>query len=192
MGARALSWGWSDQGVMLTTNPHLGPRLRMSRAIPLLSLCACIAHYGETFIFAVSVELHIRPSQQVSIKTLYWGFLLKFVHTLQHWLKWKNNNGHHSWEPACISGHISNNLHLTLEVFIGAKNTLSKGCTDGRNTHFNTTAVFVWNLAVIKINTRQITHQICVTKHVQSFFYHQAACQKVDCVTAVKVLGLVM
>jgi hypothetical protein len=42
-----------------------------------------------------------------------------------------------------MSGHILINLHLTLEVFIGAKNPLSKGYTDGRKTHFNTVAIFV-------------------------------------------------
>ena len=77
---------------MLTTNPHVGPRLRMSRAIHVLSICACMAHCGETFTFAVSVELHVTTVEQVLIKTC----LMKFVHTLQDWLKWKNNNGHHT------------------------------------------------------------------------------------------------
>jgi hypothetical protein len=64
-----------------------------------------------------------------------------------------------------MSGQFRLKLHLTLEVFIRAKNTLSKGCTEG-NTHFNTTVGFVLSLTVIKINSRQMTHQICVTKHV--------------------------
>jgi hypothetical protein len=36
-----LSRGLSGRGVVLTTHPLLAPRSRMSRAIPLLPLCAC-------------------------------------------------------------------------------------------------------------------------------------------------------
>lgn len=42
----AGAWHWS-----LTA---LAPKLRMSRPIPLLSLCACVACYGETFIFTLT------------------------------------------------------------------------------------------------------------------------------------------
>ena len=40
-------------------NPHIAPRLRMSRPIPLLLLCACMQCYGETFTLT-SFEMWFR------------------------------------------------------------------------------------------------------------------------------------
>jgi hypothetical protein len=44
-------------------------RFRMSRAVPLLSLCSCVAHYGENFTFAVPVALYVTTAEQVLIKS---------------------------------------------------------------------------------------------------------------------------
>lgn len=40
------------RGVVVTTHPHLQPKLGMSWAIPLLTLCVCMACSVETFTFA--------------------------------------------------------------------------------------------------------------------------------------------
>jgi hypothetical protein len=46
----------------------------MNRDIPLLSLCACMAHCGENFTFTVSSELHVTTAEQVLIETYVEGF----------------------------------------------------------------------------------------------------------------------
>jgi hypothetical protein len=52
MGTESLSRGYSSRGVALNTHPHLTPRLKKSRAIPLLPLLAfvpcCNLHFTLT------------------------------------------------------------------------------------------------------------------------------------------------
>jgi hypothetical protein len=47
--------GYSGRGVRLITHSHLVPRLRMSRAIPLLPLYAFMARTGRTLPFTKSI-----------------------------------------------------------------------------------------------------------------------------------------
>jgi hypothetical protein len=54
MGKGSLSQGYSGRGVALITHPHLAPRLRKCRAIPLLPLWAFVACYRVTFTFTLT------------------------------------------------------------------------------------------------------------------------------------------
>jgi hypothetical protein len=46
--------------VALTTHPHLGPRLKKSRAIPLLPFCTSMTNYRGNFTFLCAEELKKR------------------------------------------------------------------------------------------------------------------------------------
>lgn len=49
LGTVALSWGYNGWHMVFITHPHLVPMLRMSTAVPLLSLCVFTACYRENF-----------------------------------------------------------------------------------------------------------------------------------------------
>ena len=51
--------GWSGQRVVLTTHPHLAPRLKKSRAIPFLSLWAFVACYRVNFALQIIIIIII-------------------------------------------------------------------------------------------------------------------------------------
>jgi hypothetical protein len=59
MGTGALSWLESGWGMVLTTHPQVAPRLRMSRDMPPLPLCARMACYRATFPCTFGRSLHI-------------------------------------------------------------------------------------------------------------------------------------
>ena len=53
----SISTGAFSQGHGIDHSPHLAPRIGMSGAIPLLSLCALLACYGETLAFTLMLSL---------------------------------------------------------------------------------------------------------------------------------------
>jgi hypothetical protein len=53
LGTVALSWGYNGWHKGFITHPHLVPMLRMSRAVPLLSLCVFMACYTEFYLNTV-------------------------------------------------------------------------------------------------------------------------------------------
>lgn len=69
--------------VALTTLPRLQPRLRMSRATPLLFLSVCMAYYGETFTFSFTPLKHSRmckyPARPSYAKTVFYLLLSKIT-----------------------------------------------------------------------------------------------------------------
>jgi hypothetical protein len=59
MDTRVSSWRQSSQGVILTTDLHLLPRFRMSRAIPVLPLYTFMMWIGTTLLYLSHMhELH--------------------------------------------------------------------------------------------------------------------------------------
>jgi len=60
VGTTILSWGYSDQGMVWSTQLHLASRLRMSGTIPLLPLYAFMAWAGTTFPHNVYQYIYTR------------------------------------------------------------------------------------------------------------------------------------